>query len=152
MANHRDLLIGVLLILFAGALFFVTFGFEEVPAAFAQGMQAASMPRLLLGLIAVFSGVMIIQGWAHPEPTRETPPWRFWATVGVLAFAGALLAPLGVGIVAFITCLAIPVIWGERFRLALVVYALSAPIGIYLVFAVALQLRLPQGPLQGLLY
>lgn len=152
MANHRDLMVGVLLILFAGVMFFVTFGFEEVPAAFAQGMQAASMPRLLLGLIAVFSGVIIIQGWAKPEPTREAPPWRFWATVGVLALAGALLAPLGVGVVAFITCLIVPVIWGERFRPALVAYALAAPIGIYLVFTVALQLRLPQGPLEGLLY
>ena len=152
MLNHRDLVVGALLIAFSIALFAVTFTFEEVPAAFAQGMQAASMPRLLLTLIALFSGFMIIQGWAKPEPERKAVPWRFWATAGTLALAGALVAPLGVGIVAFLVCLAAPLIWGERFSPFLIAYALAAPIGIYLIFTVALQLRLPQGPLEGLLY
>lgn len=152
MLKQQDFAIGVALIAVAIALFAVTFTFEEVPAAFAQGMQAAAMPRLLLGLIILFSGIMILQGWGKPEPERDGVPWRFWATVGSLATGVALLSLLGVGIVAFMLCLAVPMIWGERFRPALLLYAISAPIGIYLVFTVALQLRLPQGPLEALLY
>ncbi len=151
MSAHRDLFTGVLLIVASIILFAITFTFDSVPAAFAQGMQADVMPRLLLALIVLLSGAMIIGGWKDKEPERQAIPMPVWATMALLALAGALIQSLGVSIIVFLAALILPVLWGEKLRPFLLAYALSGPIAIYLIFTVALQLRLPQGPLASLL-
>ncbi|GHB11502.1 tripartite tricarboxylate transporter TctB family protein [Modicisalibacter luteus] len=148
MIRHwRDLLPGCVLLVLAGVLYWVTTGFGTVPPSFAQGMQAADMPRLILGIIALLSLVMIYQGRGHDEEAKPVITWRMWATTLVLLASVFLFGVLGLTLTTMLTCLVIPLLWGERRKLHVVIYAIGVPVCIYLLFTHALQLRLPQGVL-----
>jgi hypothetical protein len=136
----------VLLVLVV-VLGWVTVGFDTVPPSFAQGMQAADMPRLILGLIAVLSLVMIYQGRGHEEEDKPVISWRMWATSLVLLAAVFLFGVLGLTLTTVLTCLIIPLLWGERRKLYVLIYSIAVPACIYLLFTFALKLRLPQGVL-----
>lgn len=151
LARWRDLSTALVLLLFCVLIFLESGRFEEVPAAFAQGMQADAFPRLIALTIAALAIVLLIQGRGKPEPDREPIRLRVFGTGAILLAATALMGPLGVTLAAVFSCLAIPLAWGERkiFRLGL--FAIGFPLLLYFIFSVLLQLRLPQGPLQGIL-
>jgi apolipoprotein N-acyltransferase len=90
---------------------------------------------------------MIIQGRGHEEETKPVISWRMWTTALVLLVSVFLFGVLGLTLTTVLTCLAIPLLWGERRRLAVAIYAIGVPACIYLLFTHALQLRLPQGVL-----
>jgi putative tricarboxylic transport membrane protein len=48
-------------------------------------------------------------------------------------------------------CLAMPILWGERRYLLVLVYAVLFPIAIYLLFSQLLQVRFPAGSFTSLL-
>ncbi|QFU02887.1 Tripartite tricarboxylate transporter TctB family protein [Halomonas sp. THAF5a] len=148
MIRHwRDLLPGGVLLVLVGVLYGITAGFDRVPPSFAQGMQAADMPRLILVVIAVLSLVMIYQGRGQEEEAKPAISWRMWATALVLLAAVFLFSLLGLTLTTMLTCLIIPLLWGERRRLYVLIYAIAVPACIYLLFTFALKLRLPQGVL-----
>ncbi len=149
--HWRDLTPGLVILAVIAALFAVTTTFATVPAAFAQGMQATAMPRLVLGTIALLTILMVLQGRGTAEPDRAPVPWPVWATVAVLALAAALFQMLGTTLVVFLVGLILPTLWGERRFGVVALYALSLPAAIYGVFSIILQLRLPQGILDGVL-
>lgn len=143
----RDLLPGLALLLLCAVLFALTTTFERVPAAFAQGMQASAMPRLLIALMALLCLIMIWQGRREPEPARRPITRATFLTAALLITASALFPMLGVTLTLFLVCLAMPVLWGERRPHLIVPFALAVPLGIYLLFVLVLRLRLPQGVL-----
>ncbi|MBY6031277.1 tripartite tricarboxylate transporter TctB family protein [Halomonas sp. DP8Y7-1] len=147
MRLRRDLLPGCALLTLAGGLYVITTNFGTVPASFAQGMQAADMPRLIIGVIVVLVLVMMAQGRGHEEEAKPAISWRMWATSFVLLISVFLFDVLGLTLTTVLTCLIIPLLWGERRRGAVVLYAIAVPACIYLLFTHALLLRLPQGVL-----
>lgn len=145
--QRQDLVPGCALIVMAGAMYWLTNDFGTVPPSFAQGMQAADMPRLILAILAFLSLVMIYQGRHHAEETKPVISWRMWATVGVLLASVMLFSVLGLTLTTIMTCWVLPLLWGERRKRAVMIYAIGVPVCIYLLFTFALQLRLPQGVL-----
>ena len=145
LSRWRDLLPGILLLIMVVTLYWVTTTFSTVPAFFAQGMQATAMPRLILGVMAVLTLVMLYQGYGHAEEDKPAISWRMWATAGLLLAAFLLFEILGLTLTMALTCLLIPLLWGERRLGRIIIYAVCTPVVIYLLFTYALQLRLPQG-------
>ncbi|NRB54414.1 MAG: tripartite tricarboxylate transporter TctB family protein [Salinicola sp.] len=145
LSRWRDLLPGVVLLVMVVALYWITTTFSTVPALFAQGMQATAMPRLILGVMAVLTLVMLYQGYGHVEEDKPVISWRMWVTAGLLLAAFLLFEILGLTLTMALTCLLIPLLWGERRLGRIVIYAVCTPVMIYLLFTYALQLRLPQG-------
>ncbi|WP_106418701.1 hypothetical protein [Salinicola tamaricis] len=96
------------------ALYWITTTFSTVPALFAQGMQATAMPRLILGVMAVLTLVMLYQGYGHVEEDKPVISWRMWVTAGLLLAAFLLFEILGLTLTMALTCLLIPLLWGER--------------------------------------
>nr|WP_300314655.1 tripartite tricarboxylate transporter TctB family protein [Halomonas sp.] len=146
-SRWKDLLPGLLLLTMVAVLFAVTLQFDTVPAAFAQGMQSAAMPQLILVLITILTIVMIYQGHGHEEDKKAPMTWRFWATAAVLLSAAFLFKWLGITLTTALTCFALPLLWGERRITRVAIYSIATPLCIYLLFTHALQLRLPQGVL-----
>lgn len=141
----KDFLPGCVLLVIIAALYAVTTTFQTVPASFAQGMQASTMPQLILGLMALLTLVMMYQGRHQREQEKPPLSWYLWATVGVLLVSALLFDVLGLTLTTALTCFLIPLLWGERRFVMLTLYALVTPLVIYVLFTYALQLRLPQG-------
>jgi len=151
LSRWRDLLPGLILIAGVVALFAVTTTFPTVPPAFAQGMQATAMPRLILGVIALLAVILIAQGYGKSESAKPAISIRVWATAALLVAGTLAFEWLGLTLTTALTCFAMPLLWGERRIVRVGVFAVLTPLLIYLLFTHVLQLRLPQGILTSLL-
>ena len=152
MTLPKDLLPGTIILVLCAVLFHVTTTFDSDPLGAAQGMPATHMPRLVLGVIAFLTIVMMAQGLRSGQRGEgDTPPWKMWATAAMLALTAVLFPIIGVPLAFLLVCMALPVLWGARdFRLV-AAFAVAAPVAIYAVFQMLLGLRLPLGPLASLL-
>ena len=151
MSLPKDFVIGLILLAICGWMFYLTTGFETDLLGLAGGMSAKTMPRLVLGSIACLAVLMIVQGArAGRGKPMGMPPWKMWATAGVLAVAAMSFETVGVPLAFFAVCVAVPVLWGARNKVAVGVFAVALPAAIYLVFQGLLGLRLPLGPLSFL--
>lgn len=151
MKLSRDLVAGGLILVLLAFLWWVTTTFDSDPLGMAQGMPATRMPRLILGVIAVLTVLMILQSLAKGgEAISGLPPWEMPATAAVLALAAFLFTQLGVPLVFFCVCVVLPIMWGTRNYGAVMAFAVGVPVAIYIVFKLLLGLRLPMGPLAAL--
>lgn len=151
MTLPRDLIAGVVLLMLCAILFYVTTTFEEDLLGAQQGTPPTLMPRLILGVIALLSVIMILQGLrAGPAPKLGAPPVTVWATALVLGAAAIAFDVVGVPLVFSAICVIIPVLWGARNWLAIILFALAVPTAIYGVFRLLLEVRFPMGPLAAL--
>lgn len=151
MTLPRDLVPGAVLLVLCAGLYYVTTTFETDPLGMAQGMPATHMPRLVLGVIAALSVIMILQGLrAGSTAAQSAPPLSVWATVGVLGLAAVSFELIGVPLVFGAVCLILPTLWGARNWLAIILFALAVPAAIYVVFRLILGVRFPVGPLSAL--
>ncbi len=148
MSLPRDFVAGCLILALCAALFYVTTTFDSDPLGMAQGMPATHMPRLVLGVIAVLTVIMMAQGLrAGAAEAEAAPPWRMWATAALLAVTAILFPIIGVPLAFFLVCIALPLLWGARDLRIVGAFALGVPVAIYVVFQILLGLRLPLGPL-----
>lgn len=148
MSLPRDCSVGLVILAISGWLYYLTTQFDTDPLGMAQGMPATHMPRLILGVIAVLTLFMMVQGFrAGKAEAAEAPPWRMWVTAAILGVAAALFETIGVPLAFFAVCVSIPTLWGARNLLAVGIFAIALPTAIYGVFQGLLGLRLPLGPL-----
>lgn len=151
MTLPRDFVPGVVLLLLCAGLYYVTTTFETDPLGLAQGMPATHMPRLVLGLIAGLTVLMMIQGLrAGAGEQKPAPTATVWATVALLGAAAACFEVLGVPLVFAAICATLPALWGARNWPAIIVFAAAIPTAIYIVFRLVLGVRFPVGPLSAL--
>ena len=151
MSIPKDLVPGVVILAVCAALYSVTTTFDSDPLGMAQGMPATHMPRLVLAIIAGLAALMIVQGVrAGSAAATDPPPWRMWATAGILAVAATLFPTVGVPLAFLGVCVAIPILWGARRYGVVAAFAVAVPVAIYVVFQTLLGLRLPLGPLSAL--
>ncbi len=151
MKLSRDLVAGGLILVLSATLWWVTTTFDTDPLGMTQGMPATHMPRLILGVIAALTLIMIVQSLTSGgEALGGVPPWQMPATAAVLGLAAILFPILGVPLVFFCVCVILPLMWGARNYSVIVVFAVGLPIAIYVVFKILLGLRLPMGPLAAL--
>ena len=151
MSVPKDLVPSVVILVVCAALYYVTTTFDSDPLGMAQGMPATHMPRLVLTVIAGLAVLMLIQGIrAGSAEETASPPWRMWATAGILAAAAVLFPTIGVPLAFFGVCVAIPILWGARRYAVVAAFAAAVPIAIFVVFQTLLGLRLPLGPLSAL--
>ncbi|MDA7999791.1 MAG: tripartite tricarboxylate transporter TctB family protein [Alphaproteobacteria bacterium] len=147
----RDFTPGAVILIVCGWLLYLTAGFEVDPFGVSQGFSATRMPRLAIGVIAGLAVLMIVRGIrAGRAEAAPAPPRKMWATAVILAVAAALIETIGVLLVFFAVCVAVPMLWGARNRIAVLVFAVAMPVAVFIVFQGLLGLRLPLGPLSFL--
>ncbi|MGB0696908.1 MAG: tripartite tricarboxylate transporter TctB family protein [Rhodospirillaceae bacterium] len=148
MTLPRDVMPGGIILAICAWLYYETTQFESDPLGMAQGMPATHMPQLVITCIAVLTILMMVQGVISKlTDSFDAPPWKMWATAAILGTAAILFVPVGVPLVFFSVCIALPLLWGARNYAVVGLFAVSLPIAIYLVFQGLLGLRLPLGPL-----
>ncbi|RKR03497.1 tripartite tricarboxylate transporter TctB family protein [Kushneria sinocarnis] len=142
------LLIAALLAVLA---FMQSFGFDTVPAILAKGLQPATFPRLITGLVLVLAVMAFIHDLRHPPESPTGLPNVFYLSVLLLAIFGALVAA-GLFLLALMAAtLGASLLWGERRPLVLISLAL-APLMAIVLFDIVLEVRFPRSPLLNLYY
>lgn len=139
---------GTALLAVCAVLYWLTTQFDSVPAALSQNVPPEFFPRLLLAVISALSVVLIVQGGGKAARRDAAPPGETrrgiaaaaaaWLGCALFHFAGAPLAMV-------FSCVALPIVWGERRRGILALYALGIPAAVYVIFTLLLEVRFPEG-------
>ena len=127
------------------------FSFDEVPAILARGMQPATFPQLVAGLIVVLAGIAFLQDLRSP-PSPQTPlPRIYYLTVMLMTLFAALLV-LNLFLIALIVVtLGASLMWGER-RVPVLIMMALAPLAAIMLFDMVFEVRFPRSPLMNLYY
>jgi putative tricarboxylic transport membrane protein len=142
-----DLVVGASILLFCAAAYGVTLTFDRAPAIVAQNVQPAMFPRLVLGVIAVLTVIMMALARGRPERPRRRVPAMTWLSAGIAV--GFVLAFQWLGIVPamVLLCLGLPVLWGERRWHLVLPFGVGFPLAVYLLFAEMLDVHFEPSPL-----
>ena len=142
-----DLIVGGCILLFCAAAYGVTLTFAKAPAVVAQNVQPATFPRLVLGVVAVLTVLMMALARRQPQRRRRRVPAMTWLSAA--AMVGFVLAFqwLGIGPAMVLLCLGLPVLWGERRWHLVIPFGLGFPLAVYLLFVEVLEVHFEPSPL-----
>lgn len=143
----RDAIAGTVVLLFCLAAWLVTLSFKKAPPALAQNVQPASFPRLVLGVMAVLSAIIIVQSFRLPDKRPKPIAPMVWPSAAVMVGFVVGFDLLGILPAMMLLCFALPLIWGERRLLFVIPYAVLFPLAIYGLFAVFLGVHFEPSPL-----
>lgn len=118
-----------------------------------SGVGAGDVPRLI-GAVLVFLGLATgVQGWRNPGPRRprQQPVPLLWLLGGMIVMVASIHSVgFVIGSTILFTCAAAA--FGERRFVRAILSGIGLGLFIYLVFDVLLQLNLPAGPIEMLIF
>jgi len=153
----NDAISGLVFVLLAGAIYYVTRNFPIMPG---QDYGAAFFPRTIATFMALLGAILIIRGireresvpWARPFEWMRSPPHvgNFLLVVGALIFYIIVSDSLGFAITAFITLFAL-LFWlrGRQFWLSSLAISLVSVVILQQFFGQFLRVPLPWGVLEA---
>lgn len=150
--DRIDAILALVLIILCCGLYYVTTGFSEPPLFLGENVLPAEFPRLLLWIIGILALTLpvehLLEQKRHPliRKSRAVPVGRpTWATI-LLLLVILLIAPI-IGMIAtiFVSSIAIPILWGERRWVVLIVYAVGFTALVTYIFAVVLRVYFEPG-------
>ena len=110
-----------------------------------QNVPATFFPRLVLAAIAALSVAVGATGLRRPREHRPAVPTKILGTGAIFVVTVALVQIIGMLTAICVVAVALPPYWGERRPVRIALLSISLPIAIYLIFVVALGMRLPTG-------
>ncbi|WP_161142477.1 tripartite tricarboxylate transporter TctB family protein [Propylenella binzhouense] len=155
-APHRfdrsDLAVAAVLLAICAVLYWDTTRWPAVPETLAQNAPPTTFPRLLIGSVAIMAlmlpfervmkerngGSLLIGGQARARPI-------VFVTAAVITLAVYGLPILGALPVMIATSVLLPLLWGERRYLPILLFGVGLPIAVTLLFALGLKVNLGFG-------
>ena len=156
--NITDTIIATLLVAMLVFLWLETQKFEEVSDLFAQNIPPQMFPQILLIIIGLMVCIIPFEHLFLSKSGKDIDADRKKKikpiTYGSMAMLIAIISFsefLGAHITIFLSCLILPLFWGERNLKLLIPYVVLFPIAIILLFNVALGLYFEPGILGPLI-
>ena len=156
--NITDTIIATLLVAMLVFLWLETEKFEEVSDLFAQNIPPQMFPQILLMIIGLMVCIIPFEHLFLSKSGKDIDADRKKKikpiTYGSMAMLIAIISFsefLGAHITIFLSCLILPLFWGERNLKLLIPYVVLFPIAIILLFNVALGLYFEPGILGPLI-
>lgn len=156
---HRtDLIVALVILAAAAALFYATTRFEEVSPLLSQNLGPELFPQLLLVVIIALSLTIPIEhlfldgGAARLDKDRKDAVKPLtWLTIGLLVIIVALMEFLGTLLTMAAICVALPMLWEERRVRVIAPFAILFPTAVTLVFSTILKVHFLPGLLAFIL-
>lgn len=145
-------IVGGVILAFCAVVLYLTTTFDDVPSALAQGIPPEQFPQLLLFLIAALTVVMMVEAHNTLAKVREPVPSMVYLTAGLLTVAVVAMHWIGIIAGVMIVCVLLPMLWGDRRYIPIVVFAVVFPILSFLLFSKVLEIRFPKGLVEKLFY
>lgn len=156
--NITDTIIATLLVAMLVFLWLETQKFEEVSDLFAQNIPPQMFPQILLIIIGLMVCIIPFEHLFLSKSGKDIDADRKKKikpiTYGSMAMLIAIISFsefLGAHITIFLSCLILPLFWGEKNLKLLIPYVVLFPIAIILLFNVALGLYFEPGILGPLI-
>lgn len=147
---RTDFAIAGVALAFSGAAFALTTRFDEVPVALMSGLGAELFPRLVIGSMALFAGLIGLGIGGAPTPAPAALPPMLWKTgATLLAFMGGVEL-IGLWPSAFLFVVGLGRLWGEPSLGKLAAAAAGLCLALYLLFVRFLGGTFPKGVVAGL--
>lgn len=140
------------MLLACAVVYWLTAGFDEPPGMLAQNIPPTFFPRLVLGIVAILSLLLVVAGLRKAHVTREPVRRSVFVTAAMIVAAGLLVGLLGTLATMLVFAIALPLSWGERRWPLVGAVAAALPVALYLIFSVGLDVRFPGGSLVGSLW
>lgn len=133
-------------------LFVTTFYFDEVPPILVRGIQPATFPKILLGLIFSLNLLLVYFFFSRPKKDFEKQSRIFYKTVGIFVIFPLIALKVDLILALMLSSIAITYFWGEKNLLLNLFLSIVFPILVFLLFEGVLGLRFPPGILTNLYY
>lgn len=150
--DRSDLGVTAILLAISAILWWDTTRWPAVPASLAQNAPPTTFPRLLIGTVVVLALLLPFEriwkargGMPLDIGGHDRPRPVVFVTIAVLILAVYLMPILGVFPVMLGSSLALPLLWGERRYLTVVLFAVGVTVGVTALFAFGLQVNLGFG-------
>lgn len=147
-----DLVVSIIILLGVGYLFYETTHFDEVSPLFAQNIQPAMYPQLLLGIIAFltcflpFEHLLLRKKGKNIDKERSAPVHPLTGITIVFLIVIVLASPyLGMLLTMITICLVMPRLWGYRKLLPTLLFAGMFPVVVSLLFSKVLSVYFDTG-------
>jgi hypothetical protein len=141
---HSDMWVAATILLFCAIAFAVTTTFDEIPATLAQGMQAAVFPQLVIGVLAILTGVMVWISRTRADPVREKVPRIFYQTCLFVFSFMAVLYAAGLLAATPFAVMGLGRLWGERRWGLLILVGVCLAVGLRILFVNGFGVQLPR--------
>lgn len=145
-----DVVAGALLLVFAAATFVVTLGFPGPGQPNDPG--PAAFPRIIAVALAVLAVLQLVRPQGGEALPRGRTAVRVAGVVGLLAAYAAVLEVLGFILASILFLLGALMLAGVRRPLLLVVIPVGVSVVLFYVFYELLDVSLPRGVVEGLLF
>lgn len=141
----RDLGVGLAILAFCAVVYVITLGFKEAPEALAQNVQPATFPQGVIGVIVALTLLMIALGLSQPSKRKALPDLMVPVTAAMMVGFVIAFDTLGAFEAMILFSLVMPILWGARNPVALILFALLFPFAVFLVFVETLGLYFAPG-------
>ena len=133
-------------------LLFTTFSFDTVPPILNRGIQPATFPKGLLGLIIFLTTIVFILSLKNPWKTEKILPKTFYITLYNFILFIIIAKTLDFFLAISILSLLISFFWGERRIFYLLLVSIIFPVIVFIFFETILGLRFPPGIITNIYY
>jgi len=140
-----DYKVAAAVIVFAIVVYALTTTFDKVPKALTQGVPPQSYPRLLVWVLIALSVALVLEARGRTSAVMKRTPMIVYKTAAALIIATVSIQWLGIFGAMLITCIAVPVMWGERRHVITVLFAVLLPLAVYGLFHGILEVEFPLG-------
>lgn len=147
-----DAILALGLIAICAVFYYLTFGFEMPGAFLGENMLPEQFPRIMLIAIALmalllpFEHLLELERWPKIQQSRSAPiGWEVFATIGFLLLLTLASEHLGTILTIFIAAVGLPVLWGERRLLMVLVYAVIFTAVVSYLFSIVLSVFFEPG-------
>ena len=129
--------------------------FPEAPAILGDTLNADVFPKMLITILFILVAIIPFEFKLTPAKIDKIDKDRgdrtlpiTWFTIILLLVIVSFAEFLGAVVTMFITCLALPLLWGERNYIAVAIYSVVFPGFVYLLFNKLLGLYFNPGILE----
>lgn len=133
-------------------LFVTTFYFDEVPPILVRGIQPATFPKILLGLIFSLNVLLVYFYFKKPKKEYQKPSKIFYKTISIFVIFPFIAINIDLVLALMLSSIAITYFWGEKNIFLNLLLSIIFPIVVFLLFEGVLGLRFPPGILTNLYY
>lgn len=140
---HGDTLAGVVILICCAIVFALTLTFDDVPSALSHGVPPTQFPRLLVGFITALTLLMMFESRKKPPSDRKPVPRMVYLSTALLLVFVVLINWAGTIVAMIGFCIALPLLWGERRYVPILILAALFPIAVYYMFSVVMEVRFP---------
>ena len=153
--HRKDLYLALVLVAFGAFVYYEAGKFPPAPLVLGDTINADVFPKILVVILLFLTAIIPFEFKLTPQKVAKIDKERdqktlpiTWVTIFLLLTIVFLTDFLGAVLTMFVTCLMLPLVWGEKNYVAVAIYALLFPAFVWFLFNQLLGLYFAPGLLE----